>query len=105
MIVYWKINFIHQTSLMSKRRIINHHAIWRSLYRDYNISDSRNLIPMEEIREKWLHALFNTLLEPHKQFEYINNLWLPIQSKIIKELVKEINTTSKDERYDEWLVK
>ena len=87
------------------RRIIKHHAIWRSLKDEYNINDERNLIPMEEIREKWLHALFDKLLEPHKQFEYINWLWLPIQSKIIKELIEVINNTPKEERYWEGLIK
>jgi len=90
---------------VNQRRIIKHHWIWRSLHEEYNIDDKRNLIPMEEIRERWLHALFQTLLEPHKQFEYLNWLWLPIQSKIIKELVEEINNTDKNEWYAEGLIK
>lgn len=58
---------------------------------------------MDEKKERALHQLFWNLLTPHEQFEYINNLWLPIQSKIIKELVREINHT--DERYANGLVK
>ncbi len=85
--------------------LIGHHLIGRSQRHTYNISDPRNIAMMENHREKWLHELFQTLLTPHEQFEYINNLRLPIQSKIIKELVNEINKTQPKDRYDDWLVK
>jgi hypothetical protein len=57
---------------------------------------------MDEKKERALHQLFGTLLTPHEQFEYINKLWLPIQSKIIIELVQEINNTK--ERYADGLI-
>lgn len=85
--------------------LIGHHLIGRSQRHSYNISDKRNIAMMEQHREKWLHELFQTLLTPHEQFEYINNLWLPIQSKIIKELVEEINNTPPKDWYDTWLMK
>jgi hypothetical protein len=86
-------------------KTVKHHAIGRSLKKDYNTEDPRNLIEMCEKRERGLHALFGTLLTPHEQFEYINGLWLPIQSKLIRELVEIINECPKHERYADGLVR
>jgi len=79
--------------------------IWKCKKEEYNISDPRNISRIEVIRHNWLHALFHTLNTPHEQFEFINWLWKPIQSKLIKDLVKEINSIEIEDWYAPGIVK
>lgn len=82
-----------------------HHIIWKSQREKYNISDPRNISVMRTVQHNWLHALFHTLNTPHEQFEFINWLWKPIQSKLIKELIKEINNVDIEDWYAPGIVK
>lgn len=82
-----------------------HHLIGRQHKEEFRIYDERNKVIIDVAKHNWLHNLFYPLNTPHEQFEFINSLRLPVQSKIIKELVDVINNTPVKDRYDDWLVK